>query len=167
MRKLIIISSFLFILTCNINNVMAENDAVYVDRMLISGSIIRNSQGTLIPKFSQWSFSDKDKIIFYAANIGIINPSKKLYEVKYVCIDVNGRIIFQGEDKIELTEPSTKYVYLDKNKISQPKMVTFSLKPQRGVLVRGQVQPLESNKDYYVQLFVEKKLIGLSQFSYS
>jgi hypothetical protein len=108
------------------------------------------------------TITNKDNIMFYAARIVVINPTKKEYNVRMTCIDSKNNIVFNGSIKMLR---SKIYSYVDKDSIA---FITqhLGLNPKQGAMVKGQRTPLVGNNDYYIKLYVENKLIGITKFYY-
>ena len=43
---------------------------------------------------------------------------------------------------------------------------TLGLNPKTGSMVKGQLIPLEAGNDYFIKLYFEQKLIGVTKFHY-
>jgi hypothetical protein len=152
----------LLLLVNFINNVQASTDLIFVDRMMISNSI-KNKSNKIKPNSSNWYLSNEDQDIFYYAQIGIINPTATQYEIKLVCIDEEGIPIFRKNFKVALTKFSG--YQQEKNTIKLYEL-TLNLNPKPNALVKGQIAPLKDDNNYLVKLFINKKLIGITQFHY-
>jgi len=139
-----------------------HHDCPYLLGVSMSNAAERITSSIYEPLNNVNSFSDKDKTIFYSADIGIINPAKKKYRFKIVCIDRKGKVIFKG-----LLNRSD----FIKDKIGVDKIIRLTqqleLKTAPGAMAYGQTVPLESGQDYFVKLYVDKKLIAVTKFSYS
>lgn len=155
-----------------VGNAEANKDIVYVDRMLISTSAtpIRvtdpvtqlKSDKVIQGNDSIERITSKDKIIYYVANIGVINPAKKYYHVKIICVDSNGNTVITGKVKRLLSG----FSYQVGGETIKGYEQTLGLDPKPGAMIKGQLIPLESGHDYFIKLFVENKLVGLTKFNY-
>lgn len=147
--------SFFFIIF--IHNAYPSGDNIFIDRMMMSNAALNKKD----LNSNYWYFSNTDKHIFYYVNIGIINPTKKQYDVEYICIDKNGNSITQGTLKMNLAE--LEEWQLGKDTIRRSKLITFTVKPQ---LHANPKTSLKGDSNYYVKLYVDKKLIGFTEFHY-
>ncbi|KTD35415.1 hypothetical protein Lmor_0862 [Legionella moravica] len=93
--------------------------------------------------------------------IGDINPTKKKYDVKIVCVDYKGTPILQGSVKRSLIG-FTCHIGGD---IVKGYTQTLGLNPKLGAMVKDQVVPLKDG-DYCIKLYFENKLIGITKFNY-
>lgn len=163
MKKILKVGVVLLVLISSLKSVEASSEIVFVDRMMISKAVEKNKLNLSLPKRSDWTFRSTDKIIFYYANIGIINPRKTSYDFKISCTDINGNPVIKGTLKKDLSEFSEYYI--NKDKIING-IITLMLDPKPGVMVKGQLRPLENDKEYFIKVYFEKKLIGITQFRY-
>lgn len=157
--KIIKLTLFFITITTFINNVQAASDFMFIDRMIISNNTTKMNK----PKSNEWYLYDKDKDIFYYVKLGIINPNKPLYKIKYVCSSIRGDLILQKELAIPINEFS-QYQF-KKNSIKLYEL-NFHLSPQPTYLAQGQLKSLKDNNSYVVRLYIDDKLIGSSQFKY-
>jgi hypothetical protein len=158
--------------TTSVGSAKANKDIVYVDRMLISTSATPvmvtdamtqlQSDKVMRGNDSVERITSKDKIIYYIANIGVINPTKKYYHVKIICVDSNGKTVITGKVKRLLSG----FSYQVGGEAVKGYEQTLGLDPKPGAMVKGQLIPLESGHAYFIKLFVENKLIGLTRFKY-
>jgi hypothetical protein len=162
MKKIVKIGMVLLVLIFNLQRLEASSDIVFVDRMMTSSVVVKRLNLSL-PKWSDWTFRDTDKIIFYYANIGVINPSKKSYNIEIVCTDIKGNPIIKSSLKKDFSEFSEYNIGKDKVRNG---IITLILDPKPGGMVKGQLLPLENGKDYFIKIYFEKQLIGVTQFDY-
>lgn len=157
--------AMLFVILMN-NAFGAEviNDVFFIDRLLMSDSL-GNVQGSYkLPKRNILKFNNKSKNIFYYANIGILNPRKKEYLVEYFCVDGHGNMIFHREEKIKISQWRKTFFEKDTSIVSGT--IDFAFNPMENSLIIGQFIPLLSGKNYFIKLYIEKQLIGLTEFIY-
>ena len=138
------------------------NDSVVVDKMLMTSTIDGVTLADYLPKKSEDIFSNTDKAILYYVYFGIINPTKKKYQVDIICVDTKNNIIFNESTKRAL-ENLPDYIGED---IIKHQVQLFQLDPKLGVMVKGQLIPLQDDNDYLIKLYIEKKLVGISRFTY-
>lgn len=162
MKKIFKRGLILFVLITKVFSVQAKSDTIFIDRMLMGNSTGVHFFNPFIPEKSIDFFRAKDEIIYYVANISIINPTKKTYRIGIFCVDSRGKLVFKAIVKRALCDYEYK---LGKDTIKGVSQ-TLGLEPKPGAIIKGQFMPLESDKDYYIKLYVEKKLIGLSKFHY-
>jgi len=125
---------------------MTQNE---VDKML-TGDTITNK------------FTSKDSIIYFMANISVLRPSKKYYNVIIDCINSKGEIVYEGAVKRSLSG----YSYQLGNDIVKGYNQTLGLNPKPGTMIKDQRMPLVDGQDYYIKLIVENKLVSITKFSY-
>ena len=138
------------------------NDAVFTANMIVSDVPDTLGGWEYKPGDNVEVFSNQDEIIYYEANIGVINPTKKKYRLEIICIDSKGKVIIQGVINRSLDENKGQINEYVIRGVTQ----TLGLDPKPGALVAGQLFPLESGHDYFIQLYFEKKLIGVTKFHY-
>lgn len=109
------------------------------------------------------TITSANKTALYYASLRILNPTKKTYEIKIECIDEIGNPVIEGVVQRELF-PVTESKYLESK--SGYVEVTMGLNPKPGAMVPGQHKALKNGEGYFVRLYVENKLIGLSHFRY-
>ncbi|CAM2766828.1 hypothetical protein [Legionella worsleiensis] len=152
----------LLILVCGFGRAELIKDGVFIDTMSITDSYIIGLLNSFEPGSNLYSFTNKDSIIFYFAVIGVINPTKKMYDVKIVCVDSKGNPVLQGTVKRSLKE-FTRHVGGD---IIKGYTQTLGMDPKPGAMVKDQIVPLKDG-DYYINLYFENQLIGITKFHYS
>lgn len=108
------------------------------------------------------AFTNKDSLIYFMADISVFRPSKKYYHVTINCIDAKENMVFQGTVKRSLSG----YSYKLGNDLVKGYNQTLGLNPKLGAMIKGQKIPLVGGQNYYIQLFVENKLISMTKFSY-
>ena len=96
------------------------------------------------------------------ADISVFRPSKKYYNVMINCINSKGNLVYEGTVKRSLSGYSYK---LGNDRVKGYNQ-TLGLNPKLGAMIKGQRIPLVDGQDYYIQLFVENKLISITKFSY-
>jgi hypothetical protein len=139
----------------------ARTDTVMVERIILSNSAKKITGDFANPGASVETVINKDKLIWYHADIGIVNPTKKKYEIEINCVDSKGKIVFKGILKRSFGIKDD----VDGEVISRVTQ-TLGLDPKSGAIVKGQLIPLENNNDYFIKLYVEKNLIGVTKFHY-
>lgn len=161
MNKIIRYTLVFFILISSFANAKDITDSVFIDTMFLTDSIVKVISNSYQPGHGVDSFTNKDDLIFYYAVIGVINPTKKKYNVEMVCVDSKGNTILQGTVKRSLSG-FTRHVGGD---IIKGYTQTLGMDPKIGAMVEGQIAPLR-NGDYFIKLYFEKKLIGITKFNY-
>lgn len=162
MQKIIGRVFLLLALTSNVGNAGMLSDSVFVNRILVSNSAKRAILNSVSPGDNVARITNKDDMVLYYASVGVINPTKKKYNVEIICTDVNGEVVIQGEFKRLL---STLEEHVGRDTVKRLLLV-LTLDPKPGAMAPGQLMPLKDNMDYYVKLFIEKKLVGVTNFSY-
>lgn len=138
-----------------------ETDVVFIDRMMISDKIVTGLLNAKSPKHSVWTFRNQDEIIFYYASLGIINPTKKKYTLNLLCVDRNGNTVISVILNSDFTKSQAYHLAKDRI-VLEP--ITLVLDPKKDILVKGQLIKLENNTRYFIKLYFEKKLIGITEF---
>ncbi|KTD81881.1 hypothetical protein [Legionella worsleiensis] len=151
-----------FIFISSLANATAVKDGVFIDTMLLTDHIVNFLSNPDDSGSRADSFSNNDSIIFYFAIIGVINPTKKMYDVKIVCVDSKGNPVLQGTVKRSLSD-FTRHV---NGEIIKGYTQTLSMDPKIGAMVKDQIVPLKDG-DYYINLYFENQLIGVTKFHYS
>jgi hypothetical protein len=106
--------------------------------------------------------TSRAKIVFFYTSMRVINPTKEEYEIHIECVDSGDRIVID----VRTTQK------ISRREVSMAGDKTYSIEarlgldPRLGVLVPGQKIPLEGGGNYFVRIFVDDKLIGLSTFRY-
>ncbi|KTD81772.1 hypothetical protein [Legionella worsleiensis] len=152
----------LFTFISSLANATAVKDGVFIDTMILTDYVVNDFSKSDESGKRTDSFSKNDPIIFYYAIIGVINPTKKMYDVKVVCVDSKGNPVLQSTVKQSLSG-FTRHVGGD---IIKGYTQTLSMDPKVGAMVKDQIVPLK-NGDYYIKLYFENKLIGITRFDYS
>ena len=162
MKKIIRDGLLLMMLITSTCIVKAGSNMAVVNSMFISNSTVQTLLNSVSPGPSVETITNKDEMIFYYADIGIINPTKIKYDIDVVCIDSKGNTIIKGSVQRKLTE-SIEHIGGDTIK----RLVqTVGLDSKSGAMVSGQLIPLKNGNNYFIKLFVEKKLIGVTKFNY-
>lgn len=161
MKKTIRIGLILFVFLTCVKNLEAGTDIVFIERVIVSNSAEKITYNSNDPGDSIETFTNKDKLIWYSTDIGIINPTKKKYEIEISCIDSKGKIVFKGIVKRSFS------IKDDANgEVIRRLVQELGLDPKPGAMVEGQLIPLKNNSDYFIRLYVEKNLIGVTKFHY-
>lgn len=162
MKKILKSAMLLLTLVNAWNDVEAGNEQVFVDRMIIGNNIsgIANSG---LPKKDMWSFHDADQTILFYAKIGVINPILKTHTLEYTCTDQEGNLVIKGTFK---NNPAENTVYHLGPDTLKSQIITLELNPKPGALVKGQINPLKKDNIYFIKIYFEKNLIGISEFDY-
>ncbi len=140
----------------------ADSDIIFIDRLMMDKSISALSKKVV--KTDTWRFSSEDKSIYYYAKFGIINPTKNQYDVDYICINKKGTPITQGTLKTKLA--MSEVFSLGKEIMRESEFVTTNLFPKINKIAEGPSASLDNGNDYYMKLYVDKKLIAISHFQY-
>ena len=153
----------MLILLSNFSSAETNNDVVYVNRMIISNSERDLPLNSIAPGMNKEIITNKDDVIFYYADIGVINPTKKKYTVEIIFVDKNNRTFVKG--KFERKLKSITIQHIGKN-VLKSTLLTFSFDPKVGALVQGQRIPFHHHDEYFIKLFIDNKLIAVSSFLY-
>ncbi len=97
MKKIII--SVIFLLGFCVANANSN-----FDKAFIMGITVSNSYDFIIYEQAELgnsvtTISSTDKVMLYEAVIGMIDPNKKQYDIKIICVDSKDKIIFRGAVK--------------------------------------------------------------------
>jgi hypothetical protein len=153
----------IYISSNNLSNAHGHDNNIFVDRLGISNSANNLLLDSVLLGDRVETIKSTDKIILYYANVGIINPKNKKYSVRIICINNTGDVIIKG---------AYKTIFSDQDAISlkgesiRTTLITVGLDPKPNAMVQGQLLRLQNNTDYYIKLFIEKKLIGVTKFTY-
>ena len=131
--------------------------------MFLTNSAIFGLLNSFSPGDSVDSFTNKDDIILYTADIGVVNPTKKKYNVKLICVDAKGHLILKGAVKRSLAH----FIRRVDGDVIKGYTQTFGLDPKAGILIKDQVSPLKNGENYFIKLYFENQLIGITRFRYS
>lgn len=142
-------------------NIGASSENIFVGEIILSNSLEIISYDAINPGDSVEKFTNRDNTIFYTADIGIINPIKKYYLIEIDCINSIGKRVFK-----ESTKEPLKFKTNIQNDVLARLVKQVELNPKSGAMVEGQFALLESGNDYFIRLYVDNKLIGLSKFHY-
>lgn len=163
MKKIFGRTLLLFVLMNGLGCARGLEDSIFVNRMLLSNSGTRAILNSISPGEDVEMITNKDDVILYYADIGILNPTKKNYSVEIICTDKKGNIVIKGAFK-RMIDGEEDIVGAD---VIKDTLITVTLDPKQGAMVPGQLIPLKNQTDYYIELFVEKKLIGITKFNYA
>lgn len=164
MSKIIRISCIVAVLICLFGNSSAANENVYVDRIFVSHSSLKDIANNNIPNGTVYTFDSMDKTISFYASIGVTNPKKEKYEVELRCVDKQGALVIKKIWKKDISEFTSHRVG---NDIIKEQIYAITLDPREGKMVQGQRIPLENLHQYDIKLYFERKLIGLTGFGYA
>lgn len=153
----------LLVLVCAIGRAVASKDVVFVESMFVSDYAAMIISDSISPGQSVELFTSKDKIIYYFANIGVINPAKKKYDVEIKCMNSKGDTVIKGKLKRSLPNFNGHQGESIIRSVAQ----TLGLDPKPGAMVEGQLIPLESGNDYFIELSFDNKLVGITRFHYT
>jgi hypothetical protein len=159
-RKIIIYGLTSLFLSCT--SYAKKTNEIVIERIILSNSAEQTPGNTFNPGDSVEIVTDQDKIIFYRSNIAILNPTQKQYSIELKCTDSLNNLIYKGTMKMNLEISHTK----EGNIIGRAAQ-HLGLDPRQGAMIKGQINPLKINNDYYIKLIVEKKLLGLTKFHYA
>jgi hypothetical protein len=163
MKKIMITIFFILTLLSNLSSAKSDNDIFYINRVIISNSKIDLPFNTITPGTNQEIITNNDDVIFYYANIGVINPTKKKYTVEIVCVDKNNKTFVKEKFERKLQSQIVKYIGENGLKFT---LITVSFDPKVGALVQGQRIPFHHHDEYFIKLFIDNKLIAVSSFLY-
>jgi hypothetical protein len=155
--------ALLFLLVSGFSNANTLHDTVVINTSVLSNSGMRAILNSISPGPSVEMITNKNDIILYYAEIGIINPTKKKYAIKITCVDTTGNVIIKGSFQRELSSELKRNIGTD---LMKSTLFIVTLDPKVGAMAPGQLIPLKSHNEYYIKLFVENKLIGISHFNY-
>ena len=155
--KLLIIALISFIKIAR-----ADSDIIFIDRLMMDNSI--NELNKNVVKSDNWIFFSEYKNIYYYAKLGVINPTKNQYNVEYICMNKKGKTITHGALKMNLHK--TEIFNFGKKIIRESEFITTNLFPKINEIAKRQSASLENSSDYYMKLYVDKKLIAISHFQY-
>ena len=158
-----IVTFFILTLFSRLSSAESNHDLVYVNRMIISNSKMDLPFNSIAPGMNKEIITNKDDVIFYYADIGVINPTKKKYTVEIIFVDKNNRTFVKG--KFERKLKSITIQHIGKN-VLKSTLLTFSFDPKAGALVQGQLIPFHNADEYFIELFIDNKLIAISSFTY-
>ncbi len=162
MIKITKVRIFLLLFMATIAYAKTPNNSVVVDRTLMTDAIDRVTSAEHLPEKNKEIFTNTDKAILYYVYFGIINSTKKKYQVDITCVDTKNNIIFKSPTEVVLKEVPD---YIGEDIIKyQVQMLQLDTKP--GAMVKGQLIPLKDDNDYFIKLYIEKKLVGVSNFTY-
>jgi hypothetical protein len=162
MKKIIKYALPLLLLVASIGSAK-NSDVIIVEGIVLSNSVEPSiDNNTFTPGHSVQKITNKDDIIFYRSNIAVINPTKKKYNIKLLCVDSKDNIIYKGSLKMSLEKING---HVEKNIIGRAAQ-HLGLDPKPGAMIKGQINPLVNNNVYYIKLYVENKLLGLTKFHY-
>lgn len=142
-----------------VDNIRISTTATSIDDVNPSTQI--KSNRALVGNDSVNEINSKDSIIYYMAHIGVINPSKKKYNVKITCKNAEGKVVLVGEVQRTFSGYTNK---LGEN-ILHVYEQTLGLYWKPNALINGQNFPLETG-DYYIILMVENTILGITKFHY-
>lgn len=151
-----------FVLVASAGIAKTSNDTIVVERIILSNSVAKAADDKIHPGNPVEVITSKDELIYYSASIGVINPTKKRYRFKIICVDSEDRIIFGGSDQEFLNERT----YHFGDDIMRDLPLYLRLDPMPGAIVQGRLLAWENNNDYFIKLFFEKKLIAVTKFHY-
>lgn len=162
MKKTIKRSLFLLVFISNLVTGANLSDAIFVNRIIISNTAKRAILNSISPGDNVAMISNKDDIMLYYADVGVLNPTKKKYNIEIICSDKKGNVVIQGSFKSPIDSLKNNI----SGDITQSLFQSLTLDPKVGAMVPSQLIPLKNHTDYYIKLFVEKQLIGISDFTY-
>lgn len=163
MKKIFMSSLLAATLSCGMGNAGTYNDNIFVNRMLLSNSENRVILNSISPGKNIEIFTNKDDIILYYADIGVINPTKKKYDIEIICVDKDDNAIIKGAFKREFILESERHIGAN---IMKKTLLIVTLDPKVGAMAPGQLTVLKAHNNYFIKLYIEKKLIGVTNFSY-
>ena len=148
---------------CGVVNAKMIRDSIFISNMFLTNSAIQVLSNSFNPGRSVDSFTNKDNLILYTADIGVINPTKKRYFVEVICVDSKGNIVLKGAVRRTLSGFSRRV----EGDIIKGYTQTLGMDPKVGAMVSDQLAPLKNGENYFIKLYFEHKLIGVTRFSYS
>lgn len=153
--------AFLLLMT-TIGYAKVPNDTIVINRAFMSNILEKIIFDEYLPGKDIETFTDKDKGIFYYIYLGVINPTKEKYQIEIICVDNKNNVIFKKSTERKLMEYSN---YIGEDLLKNQDQI-FKLNTKLGAMVEGQVTPLKDGNMYFIKLYIEKKLMGVSMFSY-
>lgn len=153
--------TWLFFILLSAATSWAKTHNVVISSMVLSNSIGKTTNHSMFPGRLVTTISNTDEIIYYSADVGILNPGKEKYSFKIVCMDSTKHVIY--EDNQDLILNGITRIGEDNFAHSR---VYLRLDPEPGSFVDGRLLTWENNKDYFIKLYLEKKLIGITYFHY-
>lgn len=143
-------------------NAATNEDIVIPEILAISGEATV-AYGNAFPGPVTRTIRDTSKTAIYYASVRVVNPTKKIYKVKIECVDELGKVVISGVvDRESYDVNESKYLG-GKSSFIEAKLV---LDPKLGAMVPGQTEPLKGEHGYYVRLYVDDTLVGLTRFRY-
>ena len=162
MKKIIRRGLLFLVLLGIMGSAKPNSDIFIIERILLCNSLRENANNTITPGDSVEVITNKDEIIYYSANIGVINSTKEKYGFKIICVDSKNNIIFGDTAKVSLYKKKER---IGKDSIRHV-LLYLRLDPEPGAIVEGRLLPWENDNDYYIKLYFENKLMGVTKFHY-
>lgn len=101
MKKIMRNGLLLMALGSGIGYADSVNDIVFTEGIILTNTTWLITFYTK-PGDNIETFTNKDKVIYYEATIGVINPTKKFYGVEIICVDSKDNIVLKGPVKRSL-----------------------------------------------------------------
>lgn len=162
------ISSLYLLLSAAMPALGAEAGRAPADGSVFPEILVVSANATVVyknafPGRATRTITSADKTALYYASLKIINPPKLHYKLRIECVDAEGMVLIDGSaDKEIFAVSRQKYLNGEAGQLE----ITMVLDPRLGAMVRGQRMPLKHDMDYFVRLYVDGKLIGLTSFQY-
>lgn len=143
-------------------SVAVKDETVLPEILAVSGnpSVI---YGKGFPGTVTRTIRSSDKSAFFYASVRIVNPKKSKYVVKLECVDDAGNVVIEGTLQKEIF-PMYRRRYME-GEIGQIE-VSLGLNPTAGAKVAQQRMILKDDTQYFIRLYVEGRLISLTNFRY-
>ncbi|WP_143133484.1 hypothetical protein [Pseudoduganella namucuonensis] len=104
-----------------------------------------------------------DKTALFYASLKIIAPKKERYSIKIDCVGEDGNPLIAGTVNREIF--SVNKAKYQNGEIAQIE-VSMGLDPKSGAMVPGQIRPMRNDENYFIRLYVDDKIVGLTSFRY-
>jgi len=137
-----------------------KTNAVYPQYLVVADKI-DTVFGVSTPTNFVNTVDSKEKIIFFYASVRIMNPTKKKYKTRIVCVDSQNNVIIEGT----ALQPLQRASILGKDRTNSIDQ-TLGLNPKPDAMVPGQKRPLQDGGEYFVKLYVEGELVSITNFRY-
>lgn len=163
MMKCIVRILILLLLKNGVLCAKEPNDVTFLNGAMITHLVEKGPNNSYVPDVPNAAVSNQDNIFLYYANVGVMNPTKKKYDVELSCIDKKEHVLFRKV--FQQTVHASDAPKLGVNTMKEA-IITFTMNPKTGGMVPGQTNVLKDHQDYYMKLYFDKKLIGITEFRY-
>lgn len=168
LHKLRAISSLCLLLSAGTPALGIEAESAPQDGSVLPEILVMSGDATVVynnafPRQVMRTITSTDKTALYYASLKVIDPPKTHYKLRIECVDAEGNVLIEGSaDKEIFAISRRKYL---KGEVGQLE-ITMVLNPKPGAMVPGQRTPLKHDMYYFVRLYVDGKLLGLTSFRY-